>query len=118
MGERGGGGNKTRDSSAESDIVWRTCCYKKKPTLLYRCPQRGRPAVLYIDCRRGRGHPGAVSTSSDPCDKSVSSPDPDILEGNLSTTLIVPHLCDFLIPIEEPQLVPQVEYPIDDLILP
>ena len=74
--------------------------------------------MLYIDCRRGRGHPGAVSTSSDPCDKSIPSPDPDIWEGNLSTTLIVPHLFDFLVPVEEPHLVPQVEYPIDHLIFP
>ena len=55
--------------------------------------------MLYIFCWRGRGHPGAVSTSSDPCDKSVPSPDPDIWEGNPSTTLIVPHLFDLLIPM-------------------
>ena len=55
--------------------------------------------MLYIVCRRGRGHPGAVSTSSDPCDESVPSPDPDMWEGNPSATLIVPHLFDLLIPM-------------------
>ena len=73
--------------------------------------------MLYIVCRRGRGHPGAVSTSSDPCDESVPSPDTHIWEGNPSATLIVPHLFDLLIPMQVPQLVPQVEYPIDHLIL-
>ena len=85
MGERGGGGNITEIHLQSPTLCGGHVATKKKPTLLYRCSQRGRPAVLYFVCRRGRGHPGAVSTSSDPCDKSVPSPDPDIWEGNPST---------------------------------
>ena len=85
MGERGRGGN-----IAEIHLGSPTLCdghvAKKKNGLVYRRSQRGGPADgLYVGCRRGRGHPGAVSTSRDPCVKSVPSPDPDIWEGNPST---------------------------------
>ena len=79
--------------------MWRTCCYEIKTDIVVPLLPEGEASVLYIFCRRGRGHPGAVSTSSDPCDESVPSPDPDIWEENTSTTLIVPHLFDLLIPM-------------------